>query len=892
MTSPKTKKKKGTIVKKIIFFWGFVFLACSVYAADYYVAAPPAGADNNPGTPESPFATISKAASIMGPGDVCFIREGIYDEQIKPAKSGTAGQTVRFQAYNNEKVYVTGTATVPRHHWQNYRDAVMKADVSDLGAVSQVFMDWKRMDMARFPNLDNDDLLEAKFGRAVDAAARKKPQLSEFIDPQLNIGDVDWTGADLWLLTGLKWVAFHSTVEEHTGPVIKFVFPGDISYAYQPEPGSDYFIYGDLDALDVEKEWFYDDNEKNLYFYPPSGDLDVRIRVRQWGADLTGKKYIEIDGLNFFAANLNLDGAEGCLIENCNVYYPVVFYHADAWAHTEDPRNGKGAGVKLGGTGNTVRSCRIAFSWGDGISIYGTGNTVENCLIHDINWLCTDNAAVHTSGRDHLIKGNTLHRAARSGLVHRKSKNLRIEYNDIYDCGLICTDLGATYCWQTDGEGTEIHHNWVHDVVTTAHTAGIYLDNGSSNFLVHHNVVWNTDDLAMQTNLDAFNHEIYNNTFWNCSRAMGGGGGNEQMEGQIVYNNLSNSGDWFGNDVSNNLTVSDPKFVDAANGDFRLKADSPARDDYQYVPEFINGGFESGTGGWTGAGAELKQVSSPVHSGSFAAHASNRNQYWEGARQTITDIIKTCGPGRYTIEAWVRLASGSTNGYLRFKLVDDTGDDYPGIQRPLNSTEWRKLSYATNISWQGELREAVFELMTTGSDNALPDLYIDDCALMTPENGGGTGPVGGIMLPGITDDVLDGKPDAGAYEYGGSNANWTAGSTLKPVTPFANGIDSGADNIPEKFALYQNYPNPFNPDTYIRFDLHEPSHVKIEIYNVLGHRVRTLLDGRQSSGSRKVRWDGRNDGGRVVAAGMYFYVFECSGRSGSFEAVEKMLLLR
>lgn len=873
--------------------FGGLFL-CSVflYAADFYVVSPPLGADNNPGTFEAPFATISKAASVLQPGDVCYIRGGIYGEQIKPANSGTAGMPVKFTAYNSENVYVTGTATVPKHRWQPYKNGIVKADVSDLGSISQVFHDWIRMDVARFPNLDNDDLLAPKLGRAVNAVPREQPLLSEIYDPSLDQGDLDWTGADLWLLTGAKWVSFHAVIEEHIGPLIKFVFPGEISYAYQPEPGSDYFIYGVLDALDREKEWFYHDKDKILYFYPPTNrDLDVQVRVRQWGADLTGKKNIQIHGINFFAANINLHNAENCSIENCNIFFPVPFYDADSWAHTEDPQNGTGAGVKLGGSANKIRSCRIAYSWGDGISVYGTGNTVENCLVHDVDWLCTDNAAVHTSGQDHIIKGNSLYRAARSGLVHRKSKNLRIEYNDIYDCGLICTDLGATYCWQTDGAGTVIHHNWVHDVVTKAHTAGIYLDNGSSNFIVHHNVVWNTDDLALQTNLDAQFHEIYNNTFWNCSKAMGGGGGNI-LEGQIVYNNLSNSSDWFGTDVSNNLTVSDPKFVDAANGDFRLQAVSPARDDYQYVPEFINGGFESGTGGWSGAGADLTQISSPVHSGSFAALASNRHEYWEGARQTVTEILKARGPGRYVIEAWVMLASGSTNGYLRFKLVDQIGDSYPGTRQPLSSTEWRKLSYSSELSWQGQLQEAVFELMTTDNDKVLPDMYIDDCVLIPPANtGGGNGPVGGILIPGITDDVLDGKPDAGAYEYGGSNADWIAGSTLKPVLPFANGVDQSL-TIPTHFELFQNYPNPFNPDTYICYNLREPANVQINIYNILGHKVRTLFHARQSTGTFRIRWDGRNDSGFIVAAGMYIYTFECGGLSGTYSARKKMVLLR
>ena len=865
----------------------------SLPSATFYVDGD-RGSDTNSGTLDMPFATIQKAAEKMQAGDVCLIRQGLYREKVRPTASGTAGSPIRFQAYGNETVYITGTDPVPPNLWQVHEGSIYKADMADIGRVSQVFVDEQRMEIARFPN-NSHDLMKPVWGTAKTAIARQKPALTQFTDPLLGQTGADFTDADIWLLTGRKWVAFSSRVASHSGETIEFVFPGEATNdAYKPQAGSTYFITGLLECLDVEREWFYDSRQRILYFHAPGGAdpgaLNVQVRTREWGFDAANRDYIEIENIHFFAAAVNFNLSEQCLLDGSKIFYPVPFYQADAWSSTETPQNARYNSIKLGGRYNTVKDCEVAYSWGEGIVVFGNDNRVENCLVHDIDWLCTDAAPIHTSGSGHVITNNTIYNAARSGLVHRKSTALEIAYNEIYDCGLLTTDLGATYCWSTDGRGTVIHHNWVHDVVTPAHTAGIYLDNNSSNFLVHHNVVWNTDDLGIQTNLDARNHEIYHNTIWNCSQAMGGSGGNQVMEDQRVYNNLSNSSAWFGTDVLGNLAHDDPKFVDPGEGDFRLQADSPARDDYYMIAKLLNGGFEAGAAGWTGAGCDLTSVDDPVHSGDFAAYAHNRDRYWEGARQTITEVLKDHGPGRYTIEAWVKLSAGTTKGYLRFKLVDDDGDDYPGTQRTCSADEWTKLSYATNLNWKGTLREAVFELMTTGGDELTP-FYVDDCVLLTPE-ADTTRPRGGIMIAGINDDVVDGKPDAGAYEYGGTHADWRAGSSLsasKPNLPVR--VGGRMDQVID-FSLQQNYPNPFNDRTVFFYTLQQSADVDLTIYNTLGEKITTLVKLKQPSGWFQVVWDGRNDENVRVASGVYIYQLQVRGNGRVFERSRKMVYIR
>ena len=77
--------------------------------------------------------------------------------------------------------------------------------------------------------------------------------------------------------------------------------------------------------------------------------------------------------------------------------------------------------------------------------------------------------------------------------------------------------------------------------------------------------------------------------------------------------------------------------------------------------------------------------------------------------------------------------------------------------------------------------------------------------------------------------------------------------------------------LPSEVALGQNYPNPFNPSTLIPYQLSAPSPVRLEVFNVLGQRVATLVDGQQGAGAYVARWDGTDAAGRAAASGVYFY---------------------
>ena len=94
---------------------------------------------------------------------------------------------------------------------------------------------------------------------------------------------------------------------------------------------------------------------------------------------------------------------------------------------------------------------------------------------------------------------------------------------------------------------------------------------------------------------------------------------------------------------------------------------------------------------------------------------------------------------------------------------------------------------------------------------------------------------------------------------------------------------------PSVATLRQNYPNPFNPTTNIAYSLQVPGNVTLEVYNIKGQKVKTLVDEYQSSGNHTITWNGNNDSNQSVASGIYFYKMKIDGK---LSGTKKMILMK
>jgi len=101
-------------------------------------------------------------------------------------------------------------------------------------------------------------------------------------------------------------------------------------------------------------------------------------------------------------------------------------------------------------------------------------------------------------------------------------------------------------------------------------------------------------------------------------------------------------------------------------------------------------------------------------------------------------------------------------------------------------------------------------------------------------------------------------------------------------------VEKEGAGVPKEYALMQNFPNPFNPTTEIVFALPKTEKVTLAIYDVLGRKVRTLLDRQFQPGQYSVSWDGTDQWGRPVASGIYLYRLQTS----DFTKVRKMAFIK
>ena len=121
----------------------------------------------------------------------------------------------------------------------------------------------------------------------------------------------------------------------------------------------------------------------------------------------------------------------------------------------------------------------------------------------------------------------------------------------------------------------------------------------------------------------------------------------------------------------------------------------------------------------------------------------------------------------------------------------------------------------------------------------------------------------------------------------GANSIMAASQGLGLFNTSMLSTDLGS-SIPSEYALKPNYPNPFNPMTFITYDLAGDGEVNLSIYNIMGRKVKTLIDKYETAGRKATAWYGVDDNGHPLSAGMYFYRLTAGGQVFT----KKMVLMK
>jgi len=123
------------------------------------------------------------------------------------------------------------------------------------------------------------------------------------------------------------------------------------------------------------------------------------------------------------------------------------------------------------------------------------------------------------------------------------------------------------------------------------------------------------------------------------------------------------------------------------------------------------------------------------------------------------------------------------------------------------------------------------------------------------------------------------------------NANIASGGTVYWEDSFAltmEALNISHDNIPARYSLGEAYPNPFNPATTISYEIPNDEYVSIDIYNLMGGHIKSLVSMNQNPGYKTIEWNATNDRNESVSAGLYLYTIQ----AGEFRQTRKMVLLK
>lgn len=503
-------------------------------ATSYYVAVD--GSDTNAGTQTSPFRHIQTAAGRAVAGDTIIVYAGTYRETITPANSGTAAAPITYLPHAGADVTISGadlvTGWMPADRNVFVADGVAGFSSTNNQAI-QVFADGQMLNEARWPNasLDVSHPAKATIASVIGNVMVNGKHRAVVTDPTLTQPSGYWTGASISFGTDKNYMLSTGTVIESLPGTLTFEYgatSGTAVSAANPMPvaGNQYFLFGKRAALDAPGEWYYDATDRKLFVWLPDSDDPsdhvIEIKRRDWGFDLSRKSHITIQGLRLFAATVTTDTAAGdgnpgrsfagrvrqnstapsnhIVLDRLDVKYPSHFTDLSGFAYNQWTNN---TGIVLSGSDQILRNSRISYSAGNGVSVLGERNKVLANIINDVDYAGMEGAGISTGFQntrsvDHEIGYNEVSTSGR-GLIEIRSltggaaMSARVHHNLLRESGLQTWDNGAIYTWQNNGNGLEIDHNWIYDNHGIRTSAGIYLDDSSFGYSIHHNVIADTD---------------------------------------------------------------------------------------------------------------------------------------------------------------------------------------------------------------------------------------------------------------------------------------------------------------------------------------------------------------------------------------------------------------
>ncbi len=335
-----------------------------------------------------------------------------------------------------------------------------------------------------------------------------------------------------------------------------------------------------------------------------------------------------------------------------------------------------------------------------------------------------------------------------------------------------------------------------------------------------------------------------------------------------------------------NLTVDD-----AAGGDGNGRLDPGEQADI--LIETGNSGHAAApnTGGQLSTSNSYVTINNDTHDfGTLAAGANDQglfNVTIDGSTPAgeMAEFIYTVTSGAYTVKDTFNLLIGEAVVYLMSNSTVNVknGLFYDSGGQENNYAAKEDLTMTFFPEGRSPAVKVVFNAFNT--HESYDKLYVHDGSSTSAPQVPGS-PFSGTTLP---DEIVANNTEGALTFHFKSNPilgneGWQADIFSTTISE----IEARDALTVSEFRLENNFPNPFNPSTTIRYQIAEAGPVKLVIYDMLGKEIRTLINNHRDSGSYEARWDGRDNNGRMMATGIYFYKIS----SGSFSKIKKMILVK
>lgn len=495
-------------------------------AAEYYVAEN--GNDSNPGTLDAPFATIQKArdtirglkaeGKLPSGGITVYIREGVYTQYetltFTSKDSGTADCPITYKSYNGEKVLISGgyvldpdsfvtpdQSVLDRMQTEEARSKLLAYDLGAAGvdyrtaldfvnnakAVSSIlFYGGERAWPGRYPNYVAGEQCYIYFENYsnnpksfYDSGHRVKNWSEESIK-----------NAKLYGMFEIDWSTSYGTIKNYDRNTERVTFDGSYSTA-----SGRYVYFNVLEEVDTVGEYFIDETNDMLYFYPPENYRDIEIIIPVCGNSvvLADVDYYTFDGLTIEAGIntvLTVNGDHNT-VKNCNI------------AGSEE------SGLKFTGNDILITDCEISRvggtcingNGGDRLKLVDSGNRITNNKLHDFGELYrVYNGAIYLEGIGYTIDHNDIYYGPHTAMT-ATAQNVLMEYNYIHDVCYEAGDAGAIYTGGWCGGDYIFRNNVMENIVNKSspylNPIGYYSDNSGAGKHVYSNLFINIDGSAI-----------------------------------------------------------------------------------------------------------------------------------------------------------------------------------------------------------------------------------------------------------------------------------------------------------------------------------------------------------------------------------------------------------